>query len=163
MMPEVRTDPVLTWAQGADCGPGARVTFANFYLSPSKADLVDELIRFRRAGAYVQVAANDALTGHYSTTQKRRMVAAGIKVFDVSVLLDPVSGRKVYDHQKSLAATGCGPAFSAQGSTTQNSTAYTKNGNAVLTSSVFADAAAMQAGFATMVVDAHRLTAADLG
>ena len=162
MMPEVRTDPVLSWAKGADCGLGARVTFANFYLAPSKAELVDQLIRFRKAGAYVQVAANDELTGHYSMTQKRRMVAAGIKVFDVSFLLDPVSGRKVYDHQKSLAATGCGPAFSAQGSTTQNTTAYTKNGNAVLTSSVWADAAAVQAGFAAMVAGAHRLTADDL-
>ncbi|MGI3783754.1 MAG: phospholipase D-like domain-containing protein [Janthinobacterium lividum] len=162
MMPEVRSDPVLTWAKAARCGPGSRVTFANFYLSPSKAGLVDQLIRFRRAGAYVQVAANDELTGHYSTTQKRRMVAAGIKVFDVSVLLDPRSGRKVYDHQKSLAATGCGPAFSAQGSTTQNTTAYTKNGNAVLTSTVYADAEAMQAGFEVMVADAHRLTLADL-
>nr|WP_269778718.1 phospholipase D-like domain-containing protein [Microlunatus antarcticus] len=163
MMPEVRTDPVLAWAKQARCGLGARVTFANFYLTGSKADLVDQLIRFRRAGAYVQVAANDELTGHYSTTQKRRMVAAGIKVYDVSVLLDPVTGRKVYDHQKSLSATGCGEAFSAQGSTTQNSTAYTKNGNAVVTSSVWSDAAAMQAGFATMVAGAHRLTAADLG
>ena len=162
MMPEVRTDPVLTWAEEATCGPGSRVTFANFYLSPSKSGLVDQLIRFRQAGAYVQVAANDELTGHYSKTQKRRMVAAGIKVFDVSVLLDPATGRKVYDHQKSLSSTGCGAAFSAQGSTTQNTTAYTKNGNAVVTSSVWADAAAMQTGFATMVAGAHRLTASDL-
>ena len=163
MMPEARTDPVLTWAKGATCGPGSRVTFANFYLSTSKSGLVDELVRFRRAGAYVQVAANDELTGHYSTRLKRRMVAAGLKVYDVSVLLDPVSGRKVYDHQKSLAATGCGPAFSAQGSTTQNTTAYTRNGNAVLTSTVYADAAAMQVGFEAMVAGTHRLSAADLG
>ncbi|HEY0240677.1 MAG TPA: phospholipase D-like domain-containing protein [Friedmanniella sp.] len=162
MMPEVKTDPVLDWAERATCGPGSRVTFANFYLAPSKAELVDQLIRFRKAGAYVQVAANDGLTGHYSTTQKRRMVAAGIKVYDVSVLLDPVSGRKVYDHEKSLSATGCGPAFSAQGSTTQNTTAYTRNGNAILTSSVWADAAAMQTGFAAMIAGAHRLTLADL-
>jgi hypothetical protein len=162
MMPEVRTDPVLAWAKKADCGPGSRVTFANFYLTGSKGDLVDQLIRFRKAGAYVQVAANDELTGHYSTTQKQRMVAAGIHVFDVSVLLDPVTGRKVYNHQKSLAATGCGRPFSAQGSTTQNITAYTKNGNAVLTSSVWTDAQAMQAGFAAMVAGAYRLTADDL-
>ncbi|GAA3557694.1 hypothetical protein GCM10022197_11200 [Microlunatus spumicola] len=162
MMPEVRTDPVLRWAKKADCGPGSRVTFANFYLSPSKSELVDQLIRFRKAGAYVQVAANDELTGHYSTTQKQRMVAAGIPVYDVSVLLDPVTGRKVYDHQKSLAATGCGRPFSAQGSTTQNTTAYTRNGNAVVTSSVWTDAAAMQDGFAVMVGGAHRLTSDDL-
>lgn len=162
MMPEVRTDPVLSWAEKADCGLGARITFANFYLSGSKAELVDRLIRFRKAGAFVQVAANDELTGHYSPTQKRRMVDAGIQVFDVSVLLDPETGRKVYDHQKSLAATGCGPAFSAQGSTTQNTTAYTKNGNAVVTSSVWADAQAVQSGFAAMVAGAHRLTPADL-
>lgn len=162
MMPEVQTDPVLTWAKGAQCGLGSRVTFANFYLAASKAELIDQLIRFRQAGAYVQVAANDELTGHYSLTQKRRMVAAGIKVFDVSVLLDPVTGRKVYDHQKNLSATGCGQAFSAQGSTTQNSTAYTKNGNAIVTSTVFVDAEAMQSGFAAMVAGAHRLTRADL-
>lgn len=161
MMPEVRTDPVLAWAKGATCGPGSRVTFANFYLSGSKAELIDQLIRFHQAGAYVQVAAND-VTGHYSTAQKKRMVDAGIKVFDVSFPIDATTGRKVYDHEKNLAATGCGQAFSAQGSTTQNSTAYTKNGNAVLTSSVWIDAAAIQAGFAAMVTSAHRLTAADL-
>ncbi len=147
-LPEAKVDPVLEWAKKAKCGKGDRVVFANFYLTAGKkstsrgggSNLVDQLIRFRKAGATVEVAANDA---KWSTGLRARLVKAGVTVWDVN-------GVDVYNHRKMLAASGCGAAFGAQGSTTYNATAYDDNGNQIVTSTSAADVQGMMGGFSAM-------------
>lgn len=153
-LPTTHTDPVLEWATQAECGPGARVDFANFYLTLSKTALIDQLLRFREAGAQVVVAANDTT---WSKSQRKRLVKAGAEVYDTDL------SKSVYMHRKMLDATGCvGGPFGAQGSTTMNATAYLRNGNQILTTRDPIDVEQMRAGMTSMLVGKRLILPADV-
>lgn len=153
-----RSVPQLVLAQ-ARGRKGCLIQVAPFYYAGGDAKAETTLLLKRhREGARVQVASND-LTGHWSATERRRLVKGGVEVFDVAEWVDQRRELKVYSHRKTLTVSGCSRVKDTlvQGSTTTNKTARAYNDNADVLSTVPSDVASARAGFSAMVRQGTRL------